>query len=112
MVQAATLISEFVAGRTFENLLHDKLFQSAVERQFEILGEACTHVSKVTKQQWPTIDWQGVKDFRNVIAHEYFRTDYAELWYIAHHVVPPLLLMLREVFESLDREFGPDAPSV
>ena len=109
MVQAATLIEEFLAGRTFKDLLNDKLLQSAVERQFEILGEACTHVSKATKQQWPAIDWQGVKDFRNVIAHEYFRTDYAELWHIAQQVVPPLLPMLAMVFESLDREFGPDA---
>ena len=109
MVQAATLIVEFMAGRTFGELLHDKLFQSAVERQFEILGEACTHVSKATEQQWPAIDWQGVKDFRNVISHEYLRTDYAELWHIAQHVVPSLLPILKEVFKSLDRQFGPAA---
>ena len=29
MVQAATFIGEFMAGRTFENLLHNKLFPSA-----------------------------------------------------------------------------------
>lgn len=109
MLEAATLINEFVAGRRFEELLNDKLFQSAVERQFEIPGEACTHVSAATKQQWPAVDWQGIKDFRNIIAHEYFRTDYAEVWDVARHVVPPLLPMLAEIFERLDAEFGPDA---
>jgi uncharacterized protein with HEPN domain len=79
MLEAATWIIDFTSQREFDDLLNDKLFQSAVERQFEILGEAASHVSLQTQQQWPAIDWKGIKSFRNVIAHEYFRTDYIEI---------------------------------
>lgn len=48
MVEAAQLIISFTAGRTFNDLLTDILFRSAVERQFEILGEASSHISPAT----------------------------------------------------------------
>ena len=50
MVQAATLVREFMAGRPFKNLLHDKLFQSAYRAMIRDLCEICTHVSEATKQ--------------------------------------------------------------
>lgn len=77
MLAAGKLIVSFTQGRTFEDFLSDMLLQSAVERQFEILGEASAHISTTTQQLWPTIEWVQVKNFRNLLAHEYFRTDYA-----------------------------------
>ena len=79
MVQAAKLILEFTADRTFQDLLTDALLRSAVERQFEILGEASSHVSSTTQEQWPSIEWIRIKNFRNLLAHEYFRTNYVEV---------------------------------
>lgn len=53
-----------------------------------------------------------IKNFRNLLAHEYFRTDYAEVWNIARNMLPDLLSTLEDLFTELDREFGPDAPRV
>lgn len=38
--RAATLIQQFVAERVLEDYLGDPMVRSAVERQFEIVGEA------------------------------------------------------------------------
>lgn len=38
--EAADLISSFVHGKSFKDYQDDKMLQSAVERQFEIVGEA------------------------------------------------------------------------
>lgn len=43
IVEAARLILAFTTGRTFQESLTEALFRSAVERQFEILGEASSH---------------------------------------------------------------------
>ena len=109
MVEAAKLILAFTAGRTFQDLLTDALLRSAVERQFEILGEACSHISSTTQELWPSIEWTRMKNFRNLLAHEYFRTNYAEIWNIAHNLLPALLPTLEDLFADLDRQFGPDA---
>jgi uncharacterized protein with HEPN domain len=38
--EAAGATLEFVAGKTFEDYAGNRLLRSAVERQFEIIGEA------------------------------------------------------------------------
>ena len=109
MVEATKLIIKFTSERTFQDLLTDALFRSAVERQFEILGEASSHISSATQALWPSIEWVRMKNFRNLLAHEYFRTNYTEVWIIARTLLPNLLPTLEELFADLDRQFGPDA---
>jgi uncharacterized protein with HEPN domain len=109
MLAAAQSIIDFTTNRTFQDFLNDKLLHSAVERQFEILGEAGAHISAATQATWPSIDWISIKNFRNLLAHEYFRTDYAQVWHIATALLPGLIPTLEALFISLDQQFGPDA---
>jgi len=109
MLQATRNIELFLRGKTFADFISDLLVQSGVERQFEILGEAASQVSADTQRLWPSINWQGTKDFRNLIAHEYFRVDLAKVWEVAQHTLPGLLIVLEELFADLDQQFGPDA---
>jgi len=109
MVEATRLIIKFTSGRTIQDFMQDDLLRSAVERQFEILGEASAHISFETQAFWPSIDWISIKSFRNLLAHEYFRTDYAQVWHIATALLPDLLPTLEALFTDLDRQFGPDA---
>lgn len=109
MLEAARLIIDFTQGRTFQDFLSDAMFRSAVERQFEILGEASSHISIATQVLWPSIEWVRIKNFRNLLAHEYFRTDYAEVWNVAQNLLPALLPTLEDLFADLDRQFGPNA---
>ena len=109
MVEAAKLILAFTADRTFQDFLTDALLRSAVERQFEILGEASSHISSTTQALWPSVEWGRIKNFCNLLAHEYFRTNYAEVWNVAQNLLPTLLPTLEALFADLDHQFGPDA---
>lgn len=109
MLEAARNITLFLQGKTVADFASNLLLQSGVERQFEILGEAASHVSADTQRLWPNINWQGTKDFRNLIAHEYFRVDLGRLWEVSQHTLPGLLLVLEDLFTDLDQQFGPDA---
>lgn len=106
MVQACEKIAKFIAGKEFNHLLSDDLLASGVERQLEIIGEAASHVSVETQAEWPNLNWRGMKDARNFIAHEYFRADYAKIWDTVQHVVPYELPALKEVLADLEVRFG------
>ena len=109
MVEAARWIEEKSNSLSLSGLLADKTMQLALERQFEILGEAASHVSAATQQQRQDIDWRRIKDFRNLIAHEYFRVDYTQILYTAQQIIPALRPLLEDLLADLDQQFGPDA---
>ena len=47
--QAASLLDEFVTGKTFADYQRDAMLRAAVERKFEIIGEAMTQLAKIDK---------------------------------------------------------------
>ncbi|MDP2182997.1 MAG: DUF86 domain-containing protein [Actinomycetota bacterium] len=84
MLRAADAIAEFTEGHTFEQYAEDLLLRSAVERQFEILGEAMGKVLRIEPDLAAGFDEaQGVIDFRNVIAHGYDKVSDRVVWDVA-----------------------------
>jgi uncharacterized protein with HEPN domain len=45
-----------------------------------IIGEAVARLSDEFKQTYNRINWRQVKDFRNVIVHDYFGIDNNIVW--------------------------------
>jgi len=45
-----------------------------------IIGEAVARLPENFKQENPQINWRQVKDFRNVIVHDYFGIDNNIVW--------------------------------
>lgn len=45
--QAAALVALFTDGRNFDEYLADAMLRSAVERQFEIIGEAMAQLARL-----------------------------------------------------------------
>lgn len=48
--EACDAITEFVAGKTFEDYKRDRMMSSAVERQFEIVGEALASLLRIAPE--------------------------------------------------------------
>lgn len=44
--QAAARISEFTSGKRFEDYRNEAMLRAAVERQFEIIGEALVRLAR------------------------------------------------------------------
>ena len=50
MQQAAALLSEFTAGKDFAAYVSDAMLRAAVEREFEIIGEALGQLAKLDEE--------------------------------------------------------------
>jgi len=96
---AINIILEFTKGMTLEMYESDIKTRFAVERNFEIIGEAAARKSEDFKMSHPEIEWRILKDFRNFIIHEYFGINNEIIWDTIQIRLPELLLS----FQNLSR---------
>ena len=96
--QAADRIARFTAGKSFADYGTDEYLRSAVERQFEFIGEALGQLQRLDPTIVTTIpDARRIIAFRNVLIHGYASVDNRLVW----GVVEANLERLRTTLESL-----------
>ena len=105
IVAAADAVAEFIMGYTEETLASNPLVRSAVVHQLTVIGEAVARLSAAVRDQHPEIPWTDIKGLRNVVVHNYFGIDWAEVWSAASTDVPVLRSQLLEILREC-RETG------
>jgi uncharacterized protein with HEPN domain len=75
IVEAIQNIFEFTEGFSFEKYCSDIKTRHAVEHNFMIIGEAVARLPDEFRQKHDIVNWRQVKDFRNIIVHDYFGID-------------------------------------
>jgi UPF0331 protein TTE0752 len=104
MIDSCRKISE-QTDVPFETFLKDEDRQTIIERKFEILGEASDKLIKGGYAKLhPEIPWQQMKDFRNLIIHEYFSINYKQMWKIAKEHLPIVSDQLKQLPELVFAE--------
>lgn len=99
--EAASRIREFVVGHNFETFTASVLVQSAVERQFEVIGEALKQLSKVAPDIASTIpDCGQIIAFRNILIHGYAVLDKAIIWKVIHQHLPALEKTVQHLLDA------------
>jgi len=66
IVDSGSAIQEFVKGLSFEEFCKDRKTYSAVIREFEVIGEAVGKCFEELKRKHQDVEWQDIKDFRNL----------------------------------------------
>jgi uncharacterized protein with HEPN domain len=101
MQQAAELIARFTERRTFEDYAADPMLRSAVERQFEILGEALGKLKKLDLELAGRIsDHRRIIAFRNVLIHGYDVVLDEVVWGVVETQIPVLRGTLAELLAT------------
>jgi uncharacterized protein with HEPN domain len=89
ILMAIDLIEEFLTGIDFTSYEKDRKTQSAVERQFSIIGEALNQFKKIESSIAIENDKQIVA-FRNRLVHAYDSLDNSIIWAIVNRHLQPL----------------------
>ena len=80
---AADAIVAMIAGRDFAEFDTDIMLRSAVERQFEIIGEALGTLARVDATIAARIpEFRDIVAFRNILIHGYAIPDRARVWQV------------------------------
>lgn len=98
ILDSCNAVAEYVAGVTFEDFCNERKTYSAVIREFEIIGEAVGKLPDELKQRRPDVEWQDIKDFRNLLIHEYFGVDLEIVWKVIQEDMPALMDAVREIY--------------
>jgi Uncharacterized conserved protein len=100
--QAANAIMRFLEGLDAATFAENELIYSAVERKFEIIGEALGQLSKVDPDLAQRIpDMRDIIAFRNVLIHGYAGIEHRRVWDIAQSSLPRLRTVVEELLEGL-----------
>lgn len=103
-LRAAELLAEFSRGKSYTDYLADAMLRSAVERQFEIIGEALNNLSKVSPELAGAVpDLPRIVAFRNILIHGYASVDDALVWQVLTEKRPQLEERLHQLLAGLDQ---------
>jgi uncharacterized protein with HEPN domain len=98
--EAGGSILEHTAGHTLPEYSVDRFFRRAVEREFEIIGEALKRIEQSDSATAASIsELRRIVDFRNRIIHGYDTVDDAVVWGIVEKHLP---LLVKEVVALLE----------
>lgn len=104
VLHAVHLIQSFLAAETLPAFIKSELLQSAVIRQFEIIGEAGSKISENTQADFPDVPWRSIKTFRNLLIHEYFKVAAAEVWTTVQNDLPGLKEQMEQILAYLQNK--------
>ncbi|MDD2764767.1 MAG: DUF86 domain-containing protein [Opitutaceae bacterium] len=106
VLESGRSIRQWRTGRTFADYEKDRQFRRAVEREFEVIGEALNRLSRTAPEIADRIgELASIVSFRNRIIHGYDVIDDAMVWGVIESHLPRLL-------EEVERELGQGNPGV
>lgn len=98
---AAAFIGEATQGCTLGQFSANRLLRQAVERNFEIIGEAVKRLAQVDPPCAARIaQYPQIIAFRNVLIHGYDLVDHALVWSTVQTQLPALLQDVQALLTS------------
>ena len=88
---AAAFIRQVTDGKSLDAYRADRVLRQAVERNFEILGEAVSRLARTDPETAARIgDHPQIIAFRNVLIHGYDLVDDVQVWGVITRDLPRL----------------------
>ena len=99
--QACSDIVEFIGEQQFEDYVRDLKTQRAVEREFEIIGEALNRIKREDPELLENVsEHHKIIGFRNILAHGYDMVDEIIVWKAITEHLPILMAEVKLVMGS------------
>lgn len=100
IIDAIKDIESFTKGLTKIRFVKNKLRQSAVIRQLEIIGEASKNIPSDFREKYVEVEWKKIAGTRDKIIHHYFGIDLDTVWDIVKKDLPDLKKKVKAILEK------------
>ncbi len=103
IADACALICRATQGKTLAAYEQDAVVRSAVERNFEIIGEALNRIRRTdpaTATRVPEHD--DIIAFRNLLIHGYDVIDQARVWQVIQNDLPGLQEQVQKILREIE----------
>ncbi len=102
IVLAIEKIREYIGDTDSETFKLNDLLTSAVERKYEIIGEAASKLSEDIKNNTKEIPWHKLTAIRNIVIHGYFVVDLDILFNTSKKELPELHRQLTDILNDIE----------
>lgn len=77
------------------------MVKDAVERNFEIIGEAVKNLSEDFRNKYPNIPFKQIAGMRDKLIHDYFGVDYEIVWKTINDKLPEFYTNIEKLIAKL-----------
>ena len=86
--------------KDFEEFKNSKLYQDAIIRKLEVIGEASNNISKELKGEYNEVPWAEMKGIRNRLIHAYFGVNLNIVWEVLITEIPKLHKQINQIIKD------------
>ena len=100
MLKAIANIRECISSCTKEDFCNSERLSAEAVLGFIVLGESANRIDKAVQSRYPQIVWHRLVGMRNVLVHEYGKTNYETVWNTAANDLTTLELNIKEMIAA------------
>lgn len=97
-------IESFSKGLSKTRFIKDRLIQSAIIRQIEIIGEAVKNLPIGFTVKYPYVEWSKIAGTRDKMIHSYFSVDLDLTYEILKKDIPKLKRQISAILINLEQD--------
>jgi uncharacterized protein with HEPN domain len=103
IIEAARRIGELTRALDYPAFEADRTIRDAVLYNFVIIGEAARYVPADVQARCPDVDWHGLRDMRNFVAHVYHAVSHRRVWRTVTADLPDVVSRLEKLLADEGR---------
>ncbi len=97
ILESINAIEKFSKGLSPEKLISNRLKQSAIVREIEIIGEAAKNISESLKDGYKEVKWRDIAGTRDKMIYHYFGVNMNIVWGIITEDLPILKKQIADI---------------
>ena len=104
ILEAIHRIESYTASLTIDDFSERQLYQDAVVRNLEIIGEAVKRLPDELIEKYPDIEWKKIAGLRDILIHAYFGIDIEIVWDVIQNKLPELKDQISRILSKIQKD--------